>query len=101
RSAAFWIQSAFPRATVRQTRRLGIVWRNRRSGSGVSPAQAPAEAAEAVAAAPDTCQSPGSPSHPGTSASPEAAEAVVAEVEAEAEAVAAALRNYMPGSSAR
>ena len=55
--------------------------------AGLSRAQAPAVAAEAAAAEPGTHPLQGSPIHPGTSASPVAAEAA-AEV-AVAEAVAA------------
>ena len=59
----------------------------------------PAEAAEEAEAEPGKCSSPGSPIHPGTSASPEAA----AEAAAEEVAVAAAVqprRNCRPGSAA-
>jgi hypothetical protein len=61
----------------------------------LSPVPAPAEevAAEAAEAVAGTRPSPGSPSHPGTSASPEAAE-VVAEAAAVVAEAAVGPRNY-------
>ena len=56
-----------------------------------APARAAEEAEAAVAA--DTCPSPKSPTHPGTSASPAAAAAEVAEAEAEAAVEAEAARS--------
>ena len=62
----------------------------------VSRALAPEAAAEAEAAEPDRCPSPGSPSRPGRSASPEEAEAVAAAAEA-----AEPGRRRSPGSPTR
>jgi len=55
-------------------------------------ALAPVPAVEAVAAEPDTYPSPGSPSRPGTSASPEGAAEAAAEAGAEVAAAEPRLR---------